>query len=68
MFIFNLNVVFTMHFLKICFYRGKINQVGSPVSKNPVFPHVVSCNEIALQEILLLEKSWAKAHTAKQHF
>jgi hypothetical protein len=53
---------------QICFYRGKINQVGNPVSEKPVFSHVVSCNEVALLEILLLEKSWAKAHTAKHIF
>jgi hypothetical protein len=34
----------------------------------PVFPHVVSTGEIALREILLLEESWAKAHTDWHHF
>jgi hypothetical protein len=31
--------------------------------KKPVFPHVVSSDEIAPREILLLKESWAKAHT-----
>jgi hypothetical protein len=33
-----------------------------------LFPHVVSSDEIAPREILLLEESWAKAHTDWHHF
>jgi hypothetical protein len=36
--------------------------------ENLVFPHVVSCDDIAPQKILLLEKSGALAHTAGRHF
>jgi hypothetical protein len=34
----------------------------------PFLPNVVSSHEIALREILLLEESWAKAHTDWRHF
>jgi hypothetical protein len=37
-------------------FRGKNLQVGDPVHKKLVFPYMVSCDEIALQEILLLEE------------
>jgi hypothetical protein len=36
--------------------------------EKPVFPHVVSCDEIAPQKILLLEKTWAKAHKARRRY
>jgi hypothetical protein len=36
--------------------------------EKPVFPHVVSSDEIAPREILLLEESLAKAHTDWRHF
>jgi hypothetical protein len=39
------------------------NQAGAIFSmKNWFFPNTVNCDEIAPQKILLLEKSWAKAH------
>jgi hypothetical protein len=38
------------------------------VREKPVFPHVVSCDEIAPRKILLLEKSLANEHTAGRHF
>jgi hypothetical protein len=37
-------------------------------AKNQFFPHVVSPDEIAPREILLLEESWDKAHTDWHHF
>jgi hypothetical protein len=36
--------------------------------EKPVFPHVVSSDEIDPREILLLEESWAKAHTDWHNF
>jgi hypothetical protein len=36
--------------------------------KKPVFPHVVSSDEMAPRENLLLEESWAKAHTEWHDF
>jgi hypothetical protein len=36
--------------------------------KTGFFPHVVSSDEIAPLEILLLEESWAKAHTDWRYF
>jgi hypothetical protein len=36
--------------------------------EKPFFSHVVSCDELALREILLLEQSWVKAHMDWRHF
>jgi hypothetical protein len=41
---------------------------GALLAPNWFFPHVISSDEIAPQEILLLEESWAKAHTDWRHF
>jgi hypothetical protein len=38
------------------------------LGEKPFFPHVVSSDEIAPREILLLEESWAKAHWDWHHF
>jgi hypothetical protein len=35
--------------------------------KKPIFPHVVSSDEIAPREILLLEESWSKATDISQY-
>jgi hypothetical protein len=58
------------------FPRRLLQQVHSPErsapaicsTKNRFFPHVVSSDEIAPWEILLLEESWGKAHMDWRHF
>jgi hypothetical protein len=73
MFIFNLNVAFTTNFLKMAPIRVRFSPGFPPrwsnlLREKPVFPHVVSSDEIAPREILLLEESWAKAHTDWYNF
>jgi hypothetical protein len=67
MFIFNLNVVFTTNFLKVLRRTSRATR-SNLLREKPVFPHMVSSDEIPPREILLLEESWAKAHTDWCHF